>query len=557
MKQPLPNRQIFILFSMFLFVSTLSAQSIWDGGGSTTDWNDPLNWAEDMVPPADSLIEFNEDATVTGTVSVVHPRVNIRGQANVTLDLDLSIGNGTTDENSLTVGSGSTFNLAAGRTLTLNPPANKQGLPLFASTDSTTINIASDAIINIQQGNNGVNLSSTSSTITNNGTINILSAVNLGIKSSGMFLNNGTINITETQNDGIQLLGGTFQNSGSIVISKTGDDGIEVIDDGMFTNSGVLNLTAKDDANSGNNPIAVGTDMAAGSFVNQTSGIINGSGGAGETGRAIFTNEMGTFENMGQINLSGGSDGSRFYNRGTSTNGMNGILDLDNGRANINQGSFVNNGLVKSIRDASSILTAEGTSATNNAFFSYDGSNTFAIGSGEVVNNGISLNNNQININAMNTCMVDIAEVPYEWSEGAASVGTADATGLLMFPAQSVSADSVTLVTSIPGVSVNVRNICAEAIIISSIFNPVKTIPLRIFPSVLNGTEELHVDLSSFTTTNIELRIVNLTGQLQQSFKLTGGAVQQILLNDLAPGMYMMQAEDGTKIAIAKFIIAQ
>ena len=557
MIQPLPNKQFLTLLYILFLVSAMSAQSVWDGGGNTTDWNDPLNWAEDMVPLSDSIIEFDQDAIVTGTVSVAHPRINIKGQSNVTLDLDLTIGNGTTEENSIIVGSRSTLNFASGRTFTFNPPANKQAIPLFGSTDSATVIIAPDAIINIQQGTNGINLASTNSTITNNGVINVLSTVKNGVKSSGIFVNNGTINITETETDGIQVLGGNFQNIGSIVISKTGDDGIEVVDEGMFINMGVLNLTAKDDASSGNNPIAVGTDMAAASFVNQSSGIINASGGTGETGRAISINEMGTLDNFGLMNLSGGTDGSRYYNRGNSTNRMNGILDLDDGRANINQGNFVNNGLIRSTRDASSIFTTAEAIVTNNAFFGYEGSNTFAIGDGMIINNGINLNNNQVNINAMNACMVDIAEVAYQWSEGAAVVGTADATGLLNFPSQSVSSDSVTLVTSIPGVSVNVRNICTEAVIVSSVFNPVKTIPLRVFPSILNGMEELSIDLSSYSSTNIELRVVNLTGQVQRSLKINGGSVQQILLNNLAPGMYLVRVEDGTKIAIAKFIIAQ
>lgn len=557
MIQPLPNKQFFILLYILFLVSAMSAQSVWDGGGTTTDWNDPLNWADDMVPSSDSIIEFDQDAIVTGTVSVAHPRINIKGQSNVTLDLELTIGNGTTEENSIIVGSRSTLNFASGRTFTINPPNNKQGIPLFGGTDSATVIIAADAIINIQQGTNGINLASTNSTITNNGTVNFLSTVKNGIKSSGIFVNNGTINITETETDGIQVLGGTFQNIGSIVISKTGDDGIEVVDEGMFMNMGVLNLTAKDDASSGNNPIAVGTDMAAASFVNQSSGIINASGGTGDTGRAVSINEMGTLDNFGQINLSGGTDGSRFYNRGDATNGMNGILDLDDGRANINQGNFVNNGLIKSTRDASSIFTTAEAIVTNNAFFGYAGSNTFAIGDGMITNNGINLNNNQVNINAMNACMVDIAEVPYEWSEGAAVVGTADATGLLTFPSQSISSDSVSLVTSIPGVSVNVRNICNEAVLISSVFNPVNTIPLRVFPSVLNGTEELQIDLSSFNTTNIELRIVNISGQFQQSLKLLGGDIHQILINDLPAGMYVIQAEDSNKLAIAKFMVTQ
>jgi len=336
--------KIFIPFKIsklaftFLLIGTLQfgfGQIVWDGGGDQTSWNDAMNWNPDMVPPADSLVLFNMDAMVSGTASAAPVRLTISGGSSVTLDLDLSLGNGTAEEHSIVINAKSTLTLGGSNspTFNLNPPANKQGVAAFNSADSITLNIAEGTTLNILQGTNGINIANSIGWLNNEGTLNCESGVKNGIKTNVDVTNNGTINLDQLITDGIVMNNGFFENNGSITITKPGEDCIEILDAAMFTNHGTLDLIAKDSAGSGNNAIAIGTDMLGGSFVNAKEGVVNADGGDKDSGRAISVNEMGTFSNAGIITTTGGGEGSRLYNRGTSTNELNGIIDLTDGRA--------------------------------------------------------------------------------------------------------------------------------------------------------------------------------------------------------------------------------
>lgn len=104
----------FTLLLSCLFLSfTLSAQYTWDGGGDGTSWNDAMNWDRDEVPALDSMVIFTTDVTVTGTAPNNPISVRINSQADVVLDLDLTVGNGITDQHAITFGD--TCSLKIGR----------------------------------------------------------------------------------------------------------------------------------------------------------------------------------------------------------------------------------------------------------------------------------------------------------------------------------------------------------------------------------------------------------------------------------------------------------
>lgn len=541
----------FLLLSLALTLCCFAqAQITWDGGGDGTSWEDAANWVDDMVPPADSIAAFPIDATITGTMTNVPGQIRIAANANVVLDLDLTIGNGTFDEHAIILND--TCSLVLGtpgsnRTITVNAPTGKHAVAIFGGTDGAQLTIAESTTFAVSQALTAINLANATSTVTNNGTITLDNSLKDGFRVSGAFTNNGSIVGGALQTDIINLKGGaTFTNtaSGIITADRPGDDGIEIIEDAVFVNDGTLNLTVKDDAGSGNNSIAVGNADTGGTFINNGNDV-TAAGGISMNARAIYIHPMGDLTNNGTITVSGGNEGSRFFVQGTATNGFNGILDLMDGRANVNElALFTNNGLVRSTRDGSGIfVTGE---AVNNAFFDYSTSNQFASGSmGTITDNGISLNNNDARINAMNECTVDIAETPYEWFVDGVSLATADATGSFTFPANSVMLDSVVMTTSLPGVEVKVINICAEAIDMGTgLFNSANApTALQLFPNLLHRGEMVNVDLRSLAPDNITFTIVNTHGQIVKTVVLQGGTLQTLSTGNWLAGLYVLRSE--------------
>jgi hypothetical protein len=540
----------FLLLSLALTLCCFAqAQISWDGGGDGTSWEDAMNWADDMVPPVDSIVAFSINATVTGTMTNVPAQIRISANTDVVLDLDLTIGNGVIDEHAIILNDTCSLVLGAAgsnRTVTVNAPTTKHAVAIFGGTDGAQLTIAESTTFAVTQALTAINHANATSTVTNNGTITLDNSLKDGFRISGSFTNNGSIVGGALDRDVINLKGGaTFTNTanGIITADRPGDDGIEIIEDAIFINDGTLNLTVKDDAGSANSAIAVGNADTGGTFTNNGNNV-TAVGGASENARAIYIYPMGDLTNNGTITVSGGNEGSRFFVQGTATNDFNGILDLTDGRANVNElALFTNNGLVRSTRDGSGIfVTGE---VVNNAFFDYSTSNLFAAGAmGTITDNGISLNNNDTRINAMNECTVDIAETPYEWFLDGVSLATADAMGGFTFPTNSVMADSVVMTTSLPGVEIKVVNICADAIDMGTgLFSPANTpTALKLFPNLLHRGEMVSVDLRGVANDNITFTIVNAHGQVVQTTVLQGGTLQALNTGNWPAGLYVIRS---------------
>jgi len=550
---------VFLLLSLFVF-STASTQIIWDGGGDGTSWEDPANWNPDMVPPADSLVVFDVNATITGTAAVGPYRVNIAENAQVTLDLDLSVGNGVTNEHAVVISAHATLNLGTGtpRNFSLETTSGKQCMAIFAASDSAAIFIAPETTVQFVQGSNGLNLANAKSSVTNEGTLVFGSLIKNGIKTNGTFLNKGTIQFDEVITDGAQVREGVFENgpSGLITATKPGDDCFELFGNSVFTNYGALELVAQDSAGTGNNCIQVGTDVEQATFINESDGTVSANGGAKITGRPISLGELGVLQNYGAITVDGGNDGARIYSRGEMINEMNGVLDLLDGRVNVSAGILTNNGFVKSTRTDGPGIFNTGE-VINNAFYQFDNSNLFASGTGIFTDNGIDLTDTtRTKIDAEGTCLVDIAETPYEWFEGGNSIGIADATGGLVFPEESLSADPAILTTSLEGVSIMVFNICPEAVVTSSVFVPkTETVLLHVYPTLAGPGEMLIVDLSGFAHEPITFEIMDMTGKVVRSFILQGGAESSIELGELRKGMYILKSYTNGVNATGRIIV--
>lgn len=539
----------FTLLLSCLFLSfTLSAQYTWDGGGDGTSWNDAMNWDRDEVPALDSMVIFTTDVTVTGTAPNNPISVRINSQADVVLDLDLTVGNGITDQHAITFGDTCSLTVATGRTITANTEIGKHTMAIFGGSEMVAVTIDAGATFESVAGLSGINLANGASTVTNNGTVIMRQGLRDGIRVVGNFINNGTVTGEALERDLFNVKdGGILTNSasGTITSDQPGDDGIDLLTEASFVNDGVLMLTAKDNASSGNNPISVGNTTTAASFVNNSDNVtLSGGGGAGDlSGRALSVDTLGVFTNNGSITLIGGDDGSRLSIKGSAENALNGIIDFAEGRFNVNViGTFVNNGLVRSTRDgAGGFVTGI---ATNNGFYDYSMSNQFASGAmGTITDNGISLNNNDTRVNARNECAADIASTPYEWFLNGVAYATASDTGLLAFAEESLLADSVILTTTIPGVEITVFNICEAAVMTSGVFSPSVTAEIiSVFPNPVRSSGVVTLDLSSLSADVHTFRIINISGQLLGEYQLSGGGNADLPLNNLKPGTYFINA---------------
>ncbi len=164
--------------------------------------------------------------------------------------------------------------------------------------------------------NGALDMSSSSATLINNGTINIINAAEDGIEIKGAFTNNGTIDIDGYGVDGISVTGGLtaiFTNNGTIDIdiamgASGTNNAIDVRDDGLFVNNGTITIPYSDEE-------AIYVNSDGGTFDN--SGMITISDtGASDHGievRSTFNNLAGGVIKV----LDSGGDGIRVEPTGT------------------------------------------------------------------------------------------------------------------------------------------------------------------------------------------------------------------------------------------------
>ena len=546
------------LFTLLLCLCSLalSAQTVvtWTGSGDGSSWDDAANWDTNTIPAATDLVEIKDDVTVSGTATAAPAQLKIAGSSTVTLDLDLAVGGFDTDEHALIVGNNSGVVFAADRTFNFTAPENKSGINVSGGVENGSVMIMEGATVDFMAANNGINIASPLTTVTNNGTLNFTNNVKNSIKTSGTFDNNGTITITEAAGSGIQVQFGTFNNEGDITISKPANDGILVSGGATLNNGGSIIATAKDDAGSGNNAIAVGAADTVAYFNNFADGTVSLDGGMADNGRALVVDTLAEAANAGTITLSGGNESARFFSLGTFVNEMDGVIDLDDGRGNVKSGTFTNNGLVTSTRDGAALFGGDGAFLVNNAFYQY-GSGSFSGGNMATIDDfGIKLHGN--GVNAMDSCIVDLAEQPYEYFYNGTSIGTAEDDGRFELPANTFEADSAFLTTTIPGVEVKVRNLCLESQITSALFGPtVATETLGIYPTLVQQNA-LTVDLTElYDTATVWLTLSNLNGTILEEIQLTTGQAHRVDVGNLPAGTYLLAGTTPTARLLGKFVV--
>jgi hypothetical protein len=509
-----------------LLVFSLQAQSVWDGGAATFNWQDAANWNPDGVPAAGALVEIGTSVNISGSVPNIPAQILINGGATVRLDLSMTVGDGVSMYNAIEIAANSRLNIGLSQTITVNAPLTHNGVNIAATADNAILNVNMGANLNIIQALHGIDAVGSNADISNAGTINIDDVAEDGIRLLRNTLkNNNDINITSAGNNGIYMEAGTFSNGGSaelniedadnhgilhfsegtfnnfgmikitnpgmttidgihsinkntkfnntgtITITKPNDDGIEIIES-FFENTGKIDLELPTNAGTENVGIALNSNAPTMSadFENNA-GRIDIDGGSSTSGRGIYVYSSGNLVNKSNINLSGGDDENRIYDAGGKVfNDLGGIIDLSNGRITIDQGSLRNDGLIESTRGTSGIFAGASTNVRNFGFFDYTGSNDFATGSGTITDVGIDLNDMlEMIIDAGGNCFVHIAQVSYEYFSGATSVGTSDVTGLLNLNNMSVGSDPATLTNSL-GVNIIISNFCAAALPIELVY---------------------------------------------------------------------------------------
>lgn len=166
-----------------------SGQKVWDGGGSTNNWNDAGNWCGNSVPASSSNIVF--DAT-----SVKNATVNVNSSAN-----KINIAAGYTG--TITVATGITLTMTGGG----GQNSGQAGGTFTIGAGNLSINntfILDGGVFNSGTGN--VNIGAT---VTING----------GTFNSPSVVNSGNVALTTTFADLVINNGGTFNAPGTLTLS--------------------------------------------------------------------------------------------------------------------------------------------------------------------------------------------------------------------------------------------------------------------------------------------------------------------------------------------------
>ena len=423
----------------------------WTGGGTNNNWNNVDNWDSSAEPAAGDLVVVNTTAanvTINGTQTNIPAQIKVTGANALTLDLDLTVGNGTDDQHGLQINDMAQINIGTNagtpRTVTVQAPSTKDGVRFnsnMTNADKTKLNIRAGSTLNITSARDGISSS---------GTTNEATAIT----------NDGTLNISGTTNSGINMAETLFNNNGILTISNFGGDGIRI---------------GKSD----------GTSVVAGKINNNGTTTITVPAGAGVGIRAIEAyagTTNGKFFNFNVLTVNEGGNGTQTLGLlgGELNNEPNATFNIGDGRVRIeDNGKFINEGLfLKTTDNASGVfVAATGGTASNRAFFKY-GSTANSLFSNSGGNaNGVNLNEIQ-DADAMMS--IDLNNVSYSYSHDGSAYGTSDASGVLNFPIGGLTTfpNSTLTIDAFPGFSLMITN-AGEDAYLGGLFLPIDLVSFK------------------------------------------------------------------------------
>ena len=283
--------------------------NIWTGCSGTA-WENPANWASNLVPVA-----------VGNTLPAI-----------VIPDVSKTSGNTPVINSEARV---SQIDIQANAALTVGTKGNLTITAFLTTPEPLNLNRASS--LSIQEGGklNAFKINNNEGLISNSGTIKITgSGILSGIENNNGTLNNsGVINNSRLTNNGDALNLGQFTNSEFIVNNRT------------FSNSGLLT------AGSG---IAL---QNYGTFINYTEGVINIS----NVEKGIQSDNI--FNNLGLINIDGTTNVGIVLFAGTFTNAKGATVNISRTQMQsfLSFGNIINSGTLNIFDNQNSGLVVSGT----------------------------------------------------------------------------------------------------------------------------------------------------------------------------------------------------
>ena len=544
----------------FLLPTYVHAQ-IWTGNGDGTSWTDGNNWDSMTAPTAGGIVEIQQAVTITGEGVSAISQLVIGDTAEVILDLDLTI---MDTFNTLVITPGGSLTLGNGekeRTITLSPSSRRTGIVMTGNNKVSELTINKNMTLNIIDGSIGISNNATNGTVVNNGTILMTENVKTGIRGrKGEIINNGNITCDGLE-QGFELSGGDMTNNESITINLYQSLGVEITDGSRLLNNGTISTSAGIDTRTSSYAYAVGQDSIRGVLTNRAQGVIINNGGT--TARGIFASPLSLVNNKGTIILEGANRNGTLLVDGTLTNGIAGLIDLGNSSTILSaEGSFFNEGLIKTTRGGFLVNARDSSTFINNGFYLAENINSLANEdeTGTIIDNGINLQDaSQITIDAGGSCVVDIAEAPHRWLEGDQVIGVADSTGNLTLTENSISSSPVTLTTALEGVAITLTNVCPEAVgATTSFFAPnLDIVKLNIYPTLVNTQKTLSIDLSTLPNDPIEFSIINQLGQIMKVQTINGGITSGLDIHSLPNGHFWIIGQQEDAQLVGKFTVAQ
>ncbi len=563
-----------LLLLLIIFTCTSLSAQIWDGNGDGTSWDDAENWVTDTIPAEGASIVFPDGITanVTGTSANSIRRIVFDTLSTVTLDLDLNFAiTGNPVHNViLNKDANVTFGGTADmHTFNLDPGSERNAFLL--NGEGISLTITEQATMNIDSCQNAMRLSKDDGILLNNGTINISNYVVHGISLvKGTIINNGTISIgtgvavdEDATSDGINIADGVFNNNtgGTITVTQALDDGLEIL--GIFNNAGIISTVSNDEATTNNSGIAVGSIDTEGILNNLIDGIINTDGGIGDSNRPFTVQALGSLNNAGNINVSGGNLGQALFNSGTLTNDVCAHIDMIGTRIlNSNAGMLTNNGLVTSTWTAAGVNhgATEGF-ALNNAFYGYTNVNSaFAGGNEEHTDNGQKTGMG-IEVDAANSCTIaDIGiDVAYTWYTdvtGTTEAGTNDANGLLTLNDDIFEEDGTQTLYTCFGEEVQliVQNVSGDCTLTSGVDFVQLTDAFTLMPNPAQSYTQVKFS-DEYIADEKNIEVYNAVGLLIQTANLNGADSYILQTNNLAAGIYTVNLQTEKGMQIERLII--
>ncbi|HFA49535.1 MAG TPA: T9SS type A sorting domain-containing protein [Bacteroidetes bacterium] len=270
---------IFYLFLISLMANTLHAVNVsWDGGASTTEWSDALNWSNDLVPTAADAVDIG--AFTVDITSSVHAH-------------DLALNSST-----LRISATGVLNIDIGATYALT------------LDDATVVNDGNITITNCSSGI--LMLGTTATLLDNNATLKILNhnGYGLRIESATCTIENaGTTSMdngTDANSPAISISAkAAFTNDGIINIGSTAHAGVGIgfgFSGATITNNGTVSII-----NTGAGKVGIGNAFFSSSWVNTAAAVLNLGAGIGDL---TISDPNFILKNDGKVNVDKAGAGS-------------------------------------------------------------------------------------------------------------------------------------------------------------------------------------------------------------------------------------------------------